>query len=233
MKNYIKFICLLIFVFLFANYALAQKSRKKSPQRKEIVQAPAKSDGQIGFLGEVEGNTYQNKFFGVKLNIPEPWLIQESEVNDAIKELGSEMVTGKTSQTQKSYKAAVQRLTVLFTASKDILGIENNATFILSAEKSTPLVQIRNGQDYLRFNIQSFKKLQLPPDFKYSETIKSEKFGNETFYYLDVERATYWQRFYAIHRKGYSLFFTLTYSSEKDLETMKGILRNSDFAWKQ
>ncbi len=233
MKNYLKFFGLLVAVFLLSNYSFAQKRKSKPKPRKVIIEAVSTSSIQEDFLGEVEGSTYKNKFFGVKLILPETWLIQEAQVNDAIKQIGSKSVTGKTSQTQKAYDIAMQRLTVLFTASKDILGIENNATMIFSAEKSPPLVQIRNGQDYLRLNIQSFKKLQLPPDFKYSETIKSEKFGIETFYSLDIERATYNQRFYAIYRKGYSLFFTLTYSAEEDLETMKDVIRNSDFSWKE
>jgi hypothetical protein len=74
--------------------------------------------------------------------------------------------------------------------------------------------------------------VQLPPDFKYSETINSEKLGNETFYSLDIQRTGYKQRFYATVRKGYSLFFTLTYITAADLETMKTVIRDSDFAWK-
>ncbi len=188
---------------------------------------------QQDFLGKVEGSAYKNKFFGIKLNLPESWLIQETQINNSIKQAGSKIATGKTSQMQEALDDAMQRLTVLLTASKDILGIENNATMIFSAEKSAPLVQIRNGQDYLRLNIQTLKKMQLPPDYKFSETIKSEKFGTETFYSLDIERANYKQRFYAIQRKGYSLFFTLSYFTNEDLETMKASIRNSDFSWKE
>ena len=94
-------------------------------------------------------------------------------------------------------------------------------------------MQIRDGQDYLRLNIQTLKKLQLPPDYKYSEKIELEKFGNETFYYIDIERAAYRQRIYSTYRKGYALFFTLSYVTDEDLETMRSILKNSDFAWKE
>ena len=126
----------------------------------------------------------------------------------------------------------MQRVTILFTASKDILGIENNAIMVFAAEKKTPLMQIRNGEDYLRLTIQSFKKLQLPPDYKYSEKIESEKFGNETFHYIDIERINYRQRIYSTYRNGYALFFTWSYVTDEDLETMKNIFQNSDFAWK-
>lgn len=221
-------------LFFATGNGFAQKSKTVKPKDKATsVPKTNLNDSQQDFFGEIEGSSYKNKFFGVKITLPENWLAQESEVGKAMKQAGFEMVKGKTAQTQKAFEDATQRVTVLFTGSKDILGIENNAIMAFAAERKTPLMQIRNGEDYLRLNIQSFKKLQLPPDFKYSETIKSEKFGGETFYYLDVERTGFQQRFYAIYRKGYALFFTLTYANDDDLETMEEILRRSDFAWKE
>lgn len=93
-------------------------------------------------------------------------------------------------------------------------------------------MQVRNGQDYLRLSLQSFKKLQMPPDFNYSETIESEKLGNETFYYIKVQRAAISQRFYVTALKGYALFFTFNYKTDEQLEALKQIVRNSDFSWK-
>lgn len=232
MKSHSKIICFLI-VALLGGTVFGQKNAARAKTKKPTAPRVVNADAEADFTGGFDGGVYKNRFFGVKMTMPESWLIQERQVSDAIKDAGTQMVKGKTTATDKAYQQAVQRLTVLFTASKDILGIENNATMIFSAEKSTPLVQVRNGRDYLRFNIQSFKKLQLPPDFKYSETIAAEKFGAETFYSLDVQRATFQQRFYATYRKGYALFFTLTYANQEDLETMKEVLRNSDFAWKE
>lgn len=234
MKKNLIFISAIIVLFCATNSGFAQKSKTaKSKNKTNSVSKVVQDNSQQNFFGEIEGNSYKNKYFGIKIEIPETWLAQESEVGKAIKKVGTDVVKGKTAQTQKAFDEAAQRLTVLFTASKDILGIENNSIMTFAAEKKPPLLQIRNGQDYLRLNIQTFKKLTLPPDFKYSETIKSEKFGGETFYYIDIERTGYQQRFYAIYRKGYSLFFTLTYANEEDLETMKEIIRNSDFGWKE
>jgi hypothetical protein len=223
-------------IIIFSIIALFSLTDDIFAQNKATAGAPSetsRSNSQTDFFGVVEGNTYKNKFFGVKITTPEKWVIQESEVNKAIKQTGSEMVKGKNAQSEKALEQAVQRLTLLFTASKDIIGIENNAIMIFSAEKAPPTMQIRNGEDYLRLTVQSFKKLQLPADFKYSETIGSEKLGGETFHYLDVERTGYRQRFYATARKGYALFFTLSYIGDEDLETMKKVIRNSDFSWKE
>lgn len=181
---------------------------------------------------EIVGNVYQNKYFRLRIIPPESWLAQSSAVNEAIKSIGSELVSGKTKATDKAFDEAVQRTTILYTVTKDIVGIQNNALMTVTAERIVPLTQIRNGHDYLRLNIQSFKLLTMPADFKYSENIMSEKIGKETFYYIDVERASLSQRFYAIVRNGHSLAFVMTYFKAEELETMKEILRQSDFAWK-
>ena len=221
-------------LFFAANYALAQKAKPIKPKSTtNSVSKTIQNDSQKDFFGEIEDNSYKNKFFNVKITLPETWLVQESEVGKAIKKAGEDAIKGKTTQIQNAFDEATQRVSVLFTASKDILGIENNAIMIFAAEKNTPLMQLRNGEDYLRLNIQTFQKMQMPPDFKYSEKIESEKIGSETFYYIDVERAAYKQRLYATYRTGYALFFTLSYTTNEDLEKMRSILKNSDFAWKE
>ncbi|HEX8733936.1 MAG TPA: hypothetical protein VF721_01345 [Pyrinomonadaceae bacterium] len=233
MKKHLTLIFSVIALFTLAGHVYAQKRQVKAKPVAPAASKANQTDSRADFYGGFEGSTYKNKFFGLKIEIPEKWVIQESEVNKAIKQTGSEMVKGKTAQTEKALDAAFQRLTVLFTASKDILGMGNNAIMILSAEKAPATVPYRSGKDYLRLNLDSFKRVQLPPDFKYSETINSEKLGNETFYSLDIQRSGFKQRFYATARKGYALFFTLSYMTDEDLETIKGIIRNSDFAWKE
>jgi hypothetical protein len=233
MEKYLKFFCLLIASFLFVNYSFAQKRKSKASPRKEIIQAVSDSDLQRDFLGEVQGSVYKNKFFGVKLVLPENWLIQEDEFNKFIKQKGSEILKGKTSQVQKSFNQSVQRVTILMTVTKDIVGIANNASLVLATEKINPPMQVRNGYDYMRLMLQSFKLLQLPPDYKYSEEIQTEKVGTENFSYINIERNGYKQGIYATYRKGYAVFFTLQFFNTEDFQKMKTILQNADFAWKQ
>ena len=224
-----------LIVLLALNIQVFPQKRKTSPPKSKTITATAPKSTQTiakkDFFGFVEGNAYKNKFFGLKLTIPENWLIQESQFNTELKRIGSEMVTAKNAATQKAFDEAMQQVVILLSGSKDIVGMENNALMVFSAEKKSPLLQIRNGEDYLRLTIQSFKKIRLPADFKYSENIESENFGGETFYSLDVGRDNYKQRLYATYRKGYTLFFTLVYFNENDLETIKEALRKSDFSW--
>lgn len=231
MNKHVIFIGLLILVSLFSNTSFAQKTKLKPKHPKPSVSS-LKPDSQGSFFGEIEGNDYKNSFFGLKLTVPENWIIQEKKINEAIKQAGIEKLKGKTSQVQQSLDKETQKVTILFTISKDIFGIANNAILLLATEKIAPLVQVRNGYDYMRLTLQSYKSMQLPPDYKYSEKIQSEKFGNENFSYIDIERTKYTQRIYATYRKGYAVFFTLQFFNTEDLDKMRAILQNADFAWK-
>lgn len=204
--------------------AAGQKGPPKPVPRKEIV--------EVDRDGRIEGRVYLNEYFGLKITLPESWIAQESAVGDAIKKKGAEMVKGKTAAVDKEFDKAVNRTLTLFTTSKDILGMADNAILAVSAEAPAPLVQFRNGTDYLRLSLQSMKSLQLPPDFKYSEEIKSESLGRETVPYIQIERQGYHQRIYVIQRKGYAVLFTLTYISDEDLGTMREMISTADLSWK-
>lgn len=107
------------------------------------------------FPGEVVGNIYQNRYFNIKIVLPESWLAQGPTVNAAIKTSGSDMISGKTKVYDKAFDDAVNRTTVLFTTTRDILGMQNNAIMVLTAEKTPPLMQVRDGRDYLRLTFKA------------------------------------------------------------------------------
>ncbi len=220
-------------VFFLVNHAAAQK--KKAVSKKDTAKPVSvpKTSSQENFAGVVDGKVYKNLFFNFKLTIPETWIIQQTEVSEFIEKKGKESLKGKNTTSQQAINKAAQGVSILFTASKDILGIADNAVLIFATEKVGPIPQVRNGHDYLRLSIQSYKMMQLPPDMKYSEKVQSEKFGGETFYYIDVERAGGFFRHYSIYRNGYALLFTMQYVREEDLSALKKILEASDFAWKE
>ena len=231
----LKFRLLILVIILIIGpntYFNAQTNAKPASTKKTGASDSAKSIAADDFFGTVDKNNYNNKFFKIKITSPADWLVQEREIGDAIKDRGMQAMTGKSKQVQKSFDEAANRVSVFFTVSRDIMGIPNNAVLIFASEKIVPPLQIRNGKDYLRINIQTFKQMTLPADLKYSEIIESEQFGNETLYYLQITRALSLQRIYAFYRNGYALFFTLQYSSDKDLDELRQIIATTDFEWK-
>ena len=227
------FVLSVLLAFVMAGAAYGQTTYTvKPPKPAAEPPKPLAEIIETQVRGRVESNTYKNEFFGLKFAFPENWIVQGPAVGEAIKSAGSDASKGKTAAVDKAIDKALSRTVVLFTVSKDIMGIADNALFLASAEPSTPLTQFRNGTDYLRISLQTMKQMQLPPDFKYSETIQSETFGRESIPYIQIERLGFRQRIYAIHRRGYAVFFTLSYITETDLNTMRDIFRNGDLAFK-
>lgn len=225
MKKVFPILSIAVFLcVLTANSFSQTKGRRPAP-------VPAKVQ-PASIYGEVEKNVYTNRFFEFKLTVPETWLIQEQEVSDAIKKQGGSMVKGKSTAMDKAFRNAEKRLTMLLTFSKDILGIQNNAIATVGAERAMPTMPFRSGEDYLRLNLQTMRSLQLPADFKFSNTVETDELGTTTFPYVQINRNGYDQRIYSITKKGYALIFTFSYTSEDDLNILRDVLKNADLSWK-
>jgi len=220
---------ILIFIILFGVSAFAQT--KPKPTSKPVsTKTPPKPSASLD-LGTVDGAAYTNRYFGFTFSLPETWQIQEQIVNKIIKDTGTRETKAKNAVTQKAFEQAATRVTVLLSAFKNTLGAAENASIVCSLEDMRPIPAVKDGVDYLDLNINTFKRIQLPPDFKYSE-VKAEKLGKTQFAYLEITKTNANQRIYATFRKGYAIFFVLTFNNEEDLETMRRILAQGNFALK-
>jgi hypothetical protein len=224
MKNITR---ILVFISLIGVSAFAQTKPKPKPVP---AKAAAKPSAPLD-LGEVDGKTYANRFFGFTFSLPETWQIQEQIINKIIKDTGTRETKAKNVVTQKAFEQAMNRVTVLLSAFKNTLGAAENASIVCSLEDMRSVPAVKDGVDYLDLNISTFKRLQLPPDFKYSE-VKAEKLGKTQFAYIEITKRVANQRIYATFRKGYAIFFVLTFNNEEDLETMRQILAQGNFALK-
>jgi len=224
MKNITR---LVIFISLFGVLAFAQTKPKPKPAPPKAAPKPSAPLD----LGKVDGKIYTNRFFGFTFSLPETWQIQEQIINKIIKDTGTRETKAKNAVTQKAFEQAATRVTVLLSAFKNTLGAAENASIICSLEDVRPIPAVKDGVDYLDLNISTLKRVQLPPDFKYS-VVKAEKLGKTQFAYLEITKTNANQRIYATFRKGYAIFFVLTFNNEKDLETMRQILAQGNFALK-
>ncbi len=98
----------------------------------------------------------------------------------------------------------------------------------ISVENLSANPQIKDAVDYFDAIRAAFKAITLPPDFNYSET-KAEKLGTMQFAYLDTSSSAGKKRMYATVRNGYAIMFTLSYTADDDLTTMRRILEEGNF----
>ena len=108
-------------------------------------------------------------------------------------------------------------------------GSADNAIMRISAEDLASVPQIKDAVDYFDAMRGQFRSMTLPADFRYSET-QAEQLGRKQFAYLDSSSKAGKKRLYATVRNGYAILFSLSYNSDADLQTMRQILSDGDFA---
>jgi hypothetical protein len=73
--------------------------------------------------------------------------------------------------------------------------------------------------------------MSLPADMKYSET-QAEQLGKQQFGFLDTRSNAGKKRMYATVRKGVAVMFTISYTKDADLATLRDVLARGNFELK-
>ncbi len=227
------FLCSVLFS---AIQVLAQKVESASQKSKS--NSVSKSNiSPNDILGEVLVNGYRNEFFGIKISSPLNWFNRGISAGDEIQKNSYQKLKGVNSQAQKALHAARQTEIIHFVTSKNISVVSANTRMLFGTIKLNSSMRIKSGKEYLAMTIKTLKQVTLPPAASYSETVEMEKLGNQEFYFIDIDgldpnNPFLRQRIYQITKKGYVLFFTLSWMNDKDLQTLKAMLETSDFDWK-
>lgn len=175
---------------------------------------------------------YTNRELGFEVTFPELWLLPEDDFEEYMRSQGfdlglkppEELGTAGRIQVQR----ALKRVTILATAFRAMPGSEDNAILRISIEDLTLLPEIKDAVDYFDVMRSQFARLNLPPDFKYSET-QAERLGKMQFAFLDTSSNAGKKRMYATVRKGVALMFTLSYTKDGDLQAVRKTLAEGRF----
>jgi len=225
-----KLIFLLTAAVLFSLTVSAQTKPRAKTAPKAAPPAKKAAAAELD-KGTIEDGQYTNKYFGITFQVPENWQVQEEIVNKIIKDEGAKSVKAKTNAGQKALNQASNRVTVAVTAFKNQFLSNDNASFVLSFEDLRPVPTVKDAVDYLQLLVTTLKQVQLPPEMKYSE-IQAEKLGTRQFGFIEINRKEATQRMYVTVKKNYAIFFVFTYNDAADLETMRTMLANGNFALK-
>jgi hypothetical protein len=217
--------CLLI---IFGSTVLF--AQKKAPAAK-----PTPAPAAVAFVdkGRVEGKTYTNNALNFSITFPMTWLIPDDDFEAYMKKQGFDLTLRPPDSIvpadRSKMEQALKNVQMLVTAYRSIPGSDKNAIMRVSVEDLKTNPQIKDAVDYFDAIRNSFKAMRLPPDLKYSET-QAEKLGEKQFAFLDVTSTAGKKRMYATVGHGFAIMFTLTYSLDEDLETMRQVLANGDFS---
>jgi hypothetical protein len=87
---------------------------------------------------------------------------------------------------------------------------------------------VKDAVDYVDLMRSQMTAMQVPADLKFSET-QAEQLGPNQYAYIDTSDKQGKTRMYVTVRRGYAILFTLNYSADDDLSTLREILATATF----
>ena len=236
-----KLVVITLFLFTTVAIAAAQTKPRNAPSKIPAgvpvkpgttpVAAAAPQESKVD-PGKVDGKTYTNSTFGFEVVFPDTWLIPGDDFEGFMKGKGYDLRV-KVKSTDPQAKANIKRfekqVTLLLTAYRSMPGTPNNGIVLISVEDLADNPKIKDAVDYFDVMRSQIMTMKLPPDFKYSE-VQAEKLGAMQFGYLETSSSAGKKRMYATVRGGYAIMFTLSYSADADLVTMRRILEEGNFS---
>ncbi len=229
-----KYLASFITIIAIAAAALGQTgTAKKSTVPK--TQATKTQPAAAAEKGTVSGRTYTNRSLGFEVTFPETWLIPgddfEAEMKKAGFDLSLKAPAGVPIADRAKMNRALKQVTIGVTAYRSMPGSTDNAIVRISLESLAANPQIKDAVDYFDAMRNQFKTMALPKDFKYSET-QAEQLGRRQFAFLDSSSNAGKKRLYATVRKGYAVLFSLSYTRDEDLQTLRQVLSEGNFSLK-
>jgi hypothetical protein len=178
--------------------------------------------------GSVTGSAYSNNFFGFRLTIPFGWRVQGKEVKDLLSEKGRESVRTDSAQTNAQIDTSFDNTVNLLTIFKHDVGAnaEFNASLICGAEW---LPRSLSANQYL-LNAKSVLEMSPQREQYLFKPFSTETVGGESFSVMEIETSSLTQRYYVSVRRGYALFFILTYMSDEDEAVLRQAIRSVRFS---
>jgi len=217
------FILVLVFVSTIVDYAQTKPKPTAFPDGVPVKQAGVEANG-----GSVEDRTYRNNKFSFDITVPENWFIAGPDFEKVVQEKGYDLSLNLPSDVAATAAKPKREIDILMTAFRSEPDAKDSAILRITAEDLKPNPQIRDAVDYFDAITAAYMTIKLPPDFKYSAT-KAEKLGAKQFAYLDTSSAAGKKRMYATVRRGFAIMFTLSYTSDDDLQTLRHILETGNF----
>ncbi len=193
-----------------------------------------KKESEKVSAGTIENSVYNNKYFGLTLNLPEDWSIQDKESSKELTKSGYKMLAGEDENLERTLNAAAENQQLMFfSASKYPIGtpVANNPNIIGTAELVKSKPGIERGSDYLYHvkNMLEMSGIKLTIE----ETATSEKIGGVEFDVIEVVlpfgNISIQQKYCTTIMKDYAISFILTYMSEEGKKSLKEILKTAKF----
>ena len=191
-----------------------------------------KAVDEIDF-GTVNNSVYQNEYFGLTVDLPPEWSIQDQEARQRMTELGGKMVAGDDKNLKAAVKASEMTTVNLFAAFKHPVGtpVPYNPNIMCLAERVRHVPGIKKGEDYLFHSKKLLESSQMQVSFPKEMT--TEAIGGIQFGVMHTAMSmagmTIRQKYYAAIIKGYALVFIVSFTTEEEESALEDVLKTIAF----
>jgi len=189
------------------------------------------SQGVTGLdAGTVQDSVYTNKYFGMRLRIPDGWLAQDNETTKALIERGHDLAVGDDKNLDAATRASEQRSVTLLTVFKYAPGspVDFNPSVMCVAERIQDLPGIKKGADYLFHVKKGLSASKLAPTFEkeiYETSVNGVDFGVLESR-LVIGKSEIRQKYYTTILKGYALSIITSYSTNEELRALNEAMQS-------
>lgn len=212
MRKHINFLTLILVVIILTLFVSCQK----------------KASEEVG-PGKITGNIYQNDYFGMSITFPKEWVILDKAQMDSVMKLGEGQSKENYSDLQKK-DMENRSVYMLFLFRHSLLSpVPFNSNFLSLAERVKTFNNIKTGGDYLKIIIDPISAMPENTVSPISKTlINGVEFYTARTLNKTVEMSIS-QKMYCIVKKGYAIFFALSYVDENEGIELEKIMNSIKF----
>ncbi|MBC7898566.1 MAG: hypothetical protein H7070_00810 [Saprospiraceae bacterium] len=216
-KKQLILLAAIIIVFTAATFSQTPKSDVKN--------------GSSDFLGVIDGEIYQNKFFDFQIRIPSTWHVADGGTADLLREAGEQALKSN----NKSQDAALERASlseaILFTATETPIGTVPTGMVIISVQKQ-PGPQITAGMVMSA----SLKVLLASPKIELIQGSRAVKLGGRPASMVELligsGEGKMNQQLFVTMINGYAVSVGIAYSGNSSRIQAEKILQTLEFGGK-
>jgi len=197
-----------------------------------LVGCGKKASEEIDF-GAVQGSVYRNNYFGMSVELPPKWSVQDQKARQQIMDLGAKAVAGDDKNLNAALKAAEMQTVNLLAAFKHPVGspVAFNPNIICIAERIHHMPGIKRGKDYHYHSKRQLESSQLKVTFPkniYTKTLGGVDFDVMTTQMSLGVRSVKQKQFAAV-RNRYALVFVISFTSDEEEAELTQVLNTVAF----
>ncbi len=209
---------------------LTERDFRVSP---DLVPSEPDAKGEAFDYGQVEGQTYRNKFFGMTMQLPKGWQVQNEEQKRAIMEGGRELVAGNDANMKALIRASEVKTASLLMMFQHEKGapVDFNPSFTLVAENIATAPGIKSGNDYLFHARKMMERGQIK--YSFGKEVYNKTIGNRDFAVmetsLDFNGLLVKQHYYFTIINQFSFFFIGAFMDDAQLQDLEKVVNSMQF----